>query len=302
MPFIESIGDMDALRRKRDLSAPIAAQVATCQLSACSDTSGAQAALLGLLWRDQEARKPSATYTRLLRYAYRLTRDIERARDCMGDAYVDCLQRWQSIGNAEGYMWRAIRSHAGDWARRDGQVMPVGDSSDLADMEESTAKAKGLNGRYSATRATLCWLHDTIATDADEKRVIRLALAWVDDEHVGYGKIAAYADLDAIGRELGVSGTQIGRICKRIGVRAGLWANERLAAHHTAQVGSRRTRGWIAGGDRHLWSVVAWFCTDRTWDMQQLDIAARTWAKELVCELIYRACIEPRLLPAAGGN
>ena len=300
MPFLEHIADMSRFTQKRATSAPEAAKAPEVRLSACNSASDAQTALLALLWSDREARRPSAVYLRLLRYANRLTRNVEDSMDIIMDCYCYCLEHWQTIDNAQAYMFKRIRGLAALRVRKHGCETAVGDASDVAEIEEMQAnnRVAGMDGRYSAARATLVWLLDHIAVDREERQVIRYALAWSDDETVGYGRIALYPDLDAIGRELGVSGGHVGRVCKRIGVRAGMWHNERLAAKWQAQAGPRRSGHWLAGGNRHLWSVLAWFCSDRALERQMIEQEAKVWATELVCELIYRACIEPRLLTA----
>ena len=291
MPFIEAL-DMDRFAAKRVQHAPEAAVVANVAPCDCDGAESAQEAIAAFLWRDG---KPTANYSRLVRQASRLARNADIALDAVHSAVLSAVEHWENIRNLQAYLWRAVHNNVVD-AKTRRVAVQSDDITKLSDVQQTSNLNHGNHQRYDAARSTLCWLLNNIAQSVDERKVLQLAMSREDDVHVGYGLLAKFPDMAAIGRELNMSETSVRAICKQIGIRANLWENHNRMAKRTRQVGSRWSQRELAGVDRTVWPI-AQLCD--LWDVD-LSRYARQYAIAVTCDLIVAASVmaAQKCLPA----
>lgn len=248
MPFVENL-DMDRFgSTARQNAAQVAPAVCT-RLDDCGSLESAQMRLAGLLWIDPQAvpAQHTALGDRCIKLAVRITRDVETAKDLFHEAFIATAREWRNVYDAQGFMFQAVTNLALNSIERK-RAKGYDDITAISDARE--AERVSYTPVVDAATKSLHMLLD-MATK-QERKIITMALAKTWDN------LDVCPSLEAIAESVGLSRYELTQRMKALGLRAGVWTNEKRWFKQGA--GSRRSQNYLRKcGANHVWSVLATF-------------------------------------------
>jgi RNA polymerase sigma-70 factor (sigma-E family) len=125
---------------------------------------------------------------RLLRAAYLLTGDLQRAEDLLQDALIRVADRWQRLrdGNPDAYVRTILyRDNISWWRRRREVPVPEvydGVRMEVADVEAQLVVREALNGLTTKQRAVLLLRYFEDLSERDTARVLGVSVGTVKSQ------------------------------------------------------------------------------------------------------------------------
>lgn len=245
MPLTENF-DMDRFSATARLNASVQSTGVNTRLDDCESPEAAQTRLAGVLF--DASGKRTALNRRLLKLAARITRDAELALDCVNSAYLGTARNWQRVTDVSGYMFRSVRNEALLIKRKHRAEQLTDDVAVLVETESHYEYRPVADGAVRSLAAI------AEVANANERKVLALCASETWDG------LKQFPTMDAIATEMCVSEATLRNYMKQLGLRAGVWTNDKRWFRVAA--GPRRSQHWFnQQRAQHVWSVLAWFAT-----------------------------------------